>query len=301
MAHPVRALPLLLLLAALSRAGEPAPGTPAFGAERYVEHIRGELPIVLTSPHGGRLTPGDIPTRTEGVNTMDANTQELARSLAAELHRRTGRHVDLIASHLHRSRLDPNREIKEAAQGGAVAERAWREFHAAIGRALAAAVARHGFAFLIDLHGHSHPVARLELGYALNNVQLNQPDAAFDAAGLIATSTLADLHQRRGGSAASLLRGPRSLGALLAERGLRAVPSPAEPEPGPEPFFSGGYIVRTYAAAPATTRVDGLQIECYRDGVRDTMANRARFAGIVAESLLIFLREQYGFEGIARR
>lgn len=287
----------LLAPAVAALAAEPKiVGRSYFGTDRYVEYVAGDLPVVLTAPHGGRLQPEALPKRTQGVVMMDANTQELARAFADELTRQAKGQAHLIVSHLHRSRLDPNREIKEAAQGNAAAERAWREFHAAIEGALAAAVARHGFAFLIDLHGHAHPIARLELGYSLTAAQLNRSDADFDRAGLIARSTLRDLHARRGGSAAQLLRGPRSLGTLLAERGLRAVPGAAEPHPGANPFFSGGYIVHRHAAAPETVKVDGLQIECPRPGVRDTGENRARFARIAAEALLIFLREQYDYE-----
>lgn len=270
-------------------------GQSYFGTDRYVEYVAGDLPIVLTAPHGGRLQPESLPKRTKGVVMMDANTQELARAFADELTRQAKGQVHLIVSHLHRSRLDPNREIKEAAQGNPAAERAWREFHAAIEGAIAAAVARHGFAFLIDLHGHAHPIARLELGYGLNAAQLSRSDAEFDQAGLIGASTLRDLHARRGGSGAQLLRGPRSLGTLLAERGLRAVPGGAEPNPGTGPFFSGGYITNRHAGAPGTVKVDGVQIECPRPGVRDTPENRARFGRITTEALLIFLREQYDY------
>ncbi len=272
------------------------PGQSYFDPARYVEYVAGDLPIVLTSPHGGRLKPDAIRNRTQGVTDMDANTQELTRALAAELLARSGHHAHLVASHLHRSKLDPNREIQEAAQGDPVAQKAWQEFHAAIRGALAAAVARHGFAFLIDLHGHAHPIARLELGYALDAKQLNRSDAAFDASGVIQLSTLRDLHARLGGSAATLLRGPGSLGDLLATGGLRATPSPAEPQPGDGPFFSGGYIVRQHAAEPATTRVDGLQIECPRPGVRDTPENRARFAKITTAALTVFLKSRYDFD-----
>lgn len=291
---------LTLLAAQPLPAAAPAPGKAAFGTDRYVEAIGGDLPIVLTSPHGGRLRPTEIPDRTEGVRDMDANTQELARALAAELLARSGRHPHLVASHLHRVKLDPNREIKEAAQGSPLAERTWREFHAAIQGALAAAVAQHGFAFLIDLHGHGHPIARLELGYALGAEQLNQSDAAFDRAGLIALSTLRDLHAKSGGSPAALLRGPGSLGDLFVRGGIDATPSPQIPQPGKGPFFSGGYIVRTYAAAPDTPQVDGLQIECHRAGIRDTAANRARFARVAADVLTAFLRERYRFDLAAR-
>lgn len=293
---------LLLALLVAGLAAAPAgkiPGQSYFGEKNYVEHVAGDLPIVLTSPHGGRLKPGAIATRTKGVTEMDANTQELARAVLDALHARSGRHAHLIASHLHRSKLDPNREIIEAAQGDPIAERTWREFHATIKGALDAAVARHGFAFLIDLHGHAHPVARLELGYALDAKQLNRDDAAFDASGVIAVSSVSDLQKRRGVGAAMLLRGPGSLGDLFESRGLRATPGPREPQPGNGPFFSGGYIVRQHAGGD-TPKVDGLQIECPRPGVRDTAESRARFAKITAEVLAVFLKENYGFDLDAR-
>ncbi len=275
---------------------EKIPGQPSYGTERYIEYVAGDLPLVLTSPHGGRLKPTALPDRTNGVTTMDANTQELARAVATAFFARTGHHVHLVASHLHRSKLDPNREIVEGAQGNPTAERAWHEFHASIREALAAAVARHGFAFLVDLHGHAHAIPRLELGYALDALPLNQSDAAFDNSGLIALTTLRDLAARLGGSPTALVRGPRSLGALFAARGLRAVPSPQEPQPGNNPFFSGGYIVRQHAAAPDTPKVDGLQIECHRLGLRDTAANHAHFAKIAAEVLTLFVEEHYPFK-----
>ncbi|MBL9200729.1 MAG: N-formylglutamate amidohydrolase [Opitutaceae bacterium] len=299
-------MPLCLLLAfAIAHASEPLERKPGqsyyFSFDPYVEYVAGDLPIVLTSPHGGRLKPDTIRNRTKGVTDMDVNTQELARAVLDALHALSGRHAHLVASHLHRSKLDPNREIVEAAQGDPMAERAWREFHDTVRLAIDSAVARHGFAFLIDLHGHAHPIPRLELGYALSTRQLNVPDAEFDRSGVIAVSTLRDLHARRGGSAAALLRGPRSLGALFAARGLRAIPSPAEPQPEGHPYFNGGYIVRRHAAAPDTPKVDGLQIECPRAGVRDTAEARARFANITAEVLAVFLQENHDFRLDAKK
>jgi len=288
----------LAILPSSARAAstEQASNQAPFGTDRYVEYLAGDLPIVLTSPHGGRLKPDAIPDRTNGVTEMDANTQELTRAVADEFLARTGHRVHLVASHLHRGKLDPNREIKEAAQGSPIAERAWTEYHTLIRQALAAAVARHGFAFLVDLHGHGHAIPRLELGYALDAKQLNQSDPAFDSSGLIGLSTLRDLSTRLGGSPTALLRGPRSLGDLFATRGLRAVPSPAEPQPGNNAFFAGGYTVRQHAAAPDTPKVDGLQIECYRVGLRDTAENRAKFAKIAGEVLTVFVEEHYPFK-----
>jgi len=283
-------------LAVWAMAIAPDPGAIAFGTEKYVEYDAGDLPLVITTPHGGRLRPESLPNRVDGVTGSDLDTLELARAIAGEFATRTGHRVHLVASHLHRSKLDPNREITEAAQGNAAAERAWREYHAFITEATAAAAARHGFAFLLDLHGHGHPIPRIELGYTLSQDQLGQSDAAFDASGLIARSTLRDLHARLGGSAAQLLRGQGSLGDLFAARGMRAVPSPEEPAPGESPFFAGAYTIQFHAAEPTTTKVDGVQIETYRQGLRDTAENRARFAAVVAEVFTVFLHERYRYD-----
>lgn len=284
----MRLFVLLLSLAAAVHAAQ-------FGTDRYVEYRPGELPLVLTSPHGGSLTPDTIPDRKEGVTSKDLFTQELTLALSDALFTATGRRPHVIMSHLHRRKLDPNREIKEAAAGQPPAERAWREFHDFIRAANASAVARHGFAFLIDVHGHAHPIARIEIGYTLNNAQLNRDDRAFDASHLIDVSSVRDLHARLGGSGADLIRGPRSLGTLLAERGFRAVPGRQEPQPDNHPYFSGGYIVQFHARAADTPQVDGVQFEHPRDGIRDTAANRARYAAVVAEVLQLFLRERYGY------
>ncbi|MFM9090207.1 MAG: hypothetical protein ACKOUK_00495, partial [Verrucomicrobiota bacterium] len=60
-----------------------------------MEYIAGDLPLVLTVPHGGRAQPADLPTRRKGVTVMDANTQELARELVTELERLSGGRVHL--------------------------------------------------------------------------------------------------------------------------------------------------------------------------------------------------------------
>jgi hypothetical protein len=274
---------------------EPEPQGSLFGTDRFVEYIPGDLPLVVTSPHGGDLLPAELRTRTQGVTDRDANTRELARAMADALHAATGKRPHLVVSHLHRRKLDPNRELAEAAGGDARAERAWHEFHAFITQATTRAVQAHGFAFLVDIHGHAHPLPRLELGYGLSAIQLNQSDGAFDASAFASISTLRDLQQRTGGRSSDLIRGPRSLGTLFTERGIRSVPSQQEPTPADAPFFAGGYIVRRHAAAPETTKVDGVQFEAYRIGIRDTDANRRRFAAISADVLTVFLRERYGF------
>ncbi len=269
---------------------EVAPGRPIFGEKRYIEYQPGDLPLVISAPHGGRVTPEEIPERTTGVVQIDTNTQELARRIAEEIETRTGRRAHLIVCHLHRSRLDCNREIEEGAASQPAAEKAWAEYHAFIERALATAIAQSGRAFYIDLHGQSHRDRRIELGYLHSVETLELSDAELDAPKIAAAGSLRRIAEKSKLPYSALLRGPRSLGALLEARGFPCAPSPERPTPV-LPFFQGGYSIRRHISADAP--VAGLQIECILAGLRDTAPNRARFATAFVESLQEYLAEHF--------
>ncbi|MEQ1750270.1 MAG: hypothetical protein ABL974_12655 [Prosthecobacter sp.] len=269
-------------------------GEPVFGSDHYTEYVPGELPLVISSPHGGALKPESVANRTSGVRDADANTQDLARRIAAEIQKQTGKQTHLIISHLHRSKLDPNREIVEAAQGDKTAEKVWAEYHAFIDQALKAAVARHGRAFFIDLHGQSHKDVRVELGYMHSTSSYAQTAAELNGPEFIATGSLkliTQLHPDR--PYTDLILGPQSLGALLEERGFLATPSPRMPVPT-EPYFRGGYTVARHVVADL--KIAGLQIEANRIRLRDTSENRQRFAESLVSALQVYLPKWMNLE-----
>lgn len=292
--------PLLVVSLCLATASLPAQtaqaGESLFGRNDYVEYIVGDLPLILTSGHGGALRPDEIATRTWGVTGADTNTRQLTLAIADEINARTGRYPHVIISHLHRSKLDPNREIVEAAQGDPYSEIAWHDFHGFIEQARRASAADFGFGFLIDIHGHAHSVQRIELGYAMNRAQLNVSDTTLEQPGRSWNTSLRTLVLARPGkSFPELLRGPSSLGDLLNLHGIPAWPSPDFPSPGNEPFFSGGYITRTHGPMGDNGVINAVQAECYYRGLRDTAANRAKTGRAFADSLQKYLWDNYGF------
>ncbi len=254
-------------------------GVPMFGRNGYTEYIPGDLAVVISVPHGGALTPTEIPDRTVGTTVTDANTIALGRALVAELTARTGRTPHLIISHLKRTKLDPNREVVEGAAGNAAASIAWEEFQSAIETAVTQAVSQHGFALYVDLHGHGHAIPRVELGYLLSAATLNLGDEALDA-GRQAVSSLRALPPLSR-PFAEVLRGDSSLGGLLVVRGYAAVPSPAIPSPGTDPYFDGGYNTNRHTG----NGVVGVQVETHFAGVRDSDGNRRAFAAALAGAL----------------
>ncbi|MCU0791579.1 MAG: LamG domain-containing protein [Opitutaceae bacterium] len=285
-----------LLFAALSPAQPYVAGQTYFGRNDYIEYRAGDLPVIITAGHGGNLTPAEIPDRTYGTTVTDTNTRELAIACYDEIVARTGRRPHLIISHLRRTKLDPNREIVEAAQGNVFAEQAWREFHAFVEASRQSARAEFGFGHVFDLHGHGHDIQRVELGYALGNPELNVTDAALQHPGYAWMSTLRTLALARPGLPfPELLRGPRSLGDLLTRRGAPAWPSPDWPSPGTADFFNGGYIVRAHSCLVDNDTVHGVQLETHWTGLRDSAASRADFASSFAGALQPYLWDNYGY------
>lgn len=268
------------------------PGTTYGGRAGYVEYTPGTLPIILSAGHGGELEPFEIPDRSYGTTVSDANTIELTNAVSDALLARTGARPHVILNRLERIKLDPNREIEEAAQGNPYAELAWDEYHGYIEDARAIVTAGHGAGLYLDMHGHGHEILRLELGYLLSDNALARSDAELDAGGYAEQSSIAALAAGVDSPFSALLRGPSSLGALLADRGVRAVPSDDEPAPGSDPYFSGGFSTRLHGSRDGGT-ISGIQIEHHRQGLRDTQANREAYAAILAEVLEGYLARHF--------
>jgi hypothetical protein len=264
------------------------PGMSVFFADRTVEYVPGTLPIIIAAPHGGQLEPADIPDRKEGVLTRDAETDLLAIELAAAIASRTGSRPHLILCHLHRKKVDCNRDALTGTGGNPRALATWRAFHEAIGKARAAA----GHGLFLDLHGHSHPAPRVEIGYLLSAEQLRETGPALSAFAQV--SSLASIARTSPDTFEGLLRGPRSLGGLLEESGYPSIPSPSTPHPGEDPYFRGGYNTARYRTGGADDGFFAVQIECPRPGVRDTRENRRRFAEVLAAALEQWLAHHSG-------
>lgn len=265
------------------------PGKVYFDEEKYIEYQPGTLPIVLTSPHGGSDEPEKIPTRKNGVVVRDGHTQDLTRRMADELEKQTGERPHMVICLLHRRKVDCNRDIEEAAGNNPAAERAWREYHGFIEKALNTAVAEHGKAFIIDVHGHGHPDPRAELGYLHTQETLSLSDSELDEKAAEGSLRAVVEHSKLRYS--QLLRGPRSIGALMEARGFPCTPSPERPTPL-VPYFKGGYTTRRYTTD--NRPIAGFQVETPVPGLRATVGSRAKFAKALAETLREYLPEQFG-------
>ncbi|MEQ1842482.1 MAG: hypothetical protein ABL994_18945 [Verrucomicrobiales bacterium] len=267
----------------------PRPGQSLFTPKETVEYVTGTLPVIIAAPHGGRLTPANIPDRTEGVVVTDADSDLLAREIAEALLRLTRQHAHLVICHLKRSKVDCNRDALTGTGGNAAAMETWQAFHDCIESARTT-----GRELYLDIHGHSHPQPLVELGYQLSAEQLKQRGAPLAA--LEDRSTISGLGTTSHDEFEERLRGSSSLGGLLESKGFPSVPSPTNPDPTGQPYFSGGFNAERYSANSEGEQFVAVQIECPREGVRDSNRNRKRFADAIADSIVVFLKRHAGMD-----
>jgi N-formylglutamate amidohydrolase len=268
------------------------PENPVTGKTGYIQYWPGDLPIVLSAPHGGRLAPKEIPNRPYGRLLRDSGTLELALQVRAALLQQHGRAPHLVVCQLARVKLDCNRDLREAAQGNAVAERAWEEYHAFIRNACEAVARQSGRGLYLDLHGHSHPKQRIELGYLLTAKDLQDADPRLNTEGMKAKSSLRLLAGRSPDPFAVLVRGSTSLGGLLEQRGFSCVPSPSAFLEVGEPYFDGGYSTERHGSRDGTG-LDGVQLELPQL-YRDTAEKRRDFSRALSDALRTYFERHYG-------
>ena len=293
-------LALALLLAGLmfcwlapAWAGEIAPADVGPGeTPDYIEVIAGELPLILSAPHGGELAPASLPVRTQAVIVNDWQSQALARELAAALEERTGRRPTLVINQLDRSRMDPNRSLAQGAQGAREAQAAWRAYHQAIEAAAARISRACGQGLYLELHSHGQTGRWLELGYGLTADDLAEGDEDLARPRFVVRSNIRSLASQGPADLPELIRGPNSLGGLLETAGFRALPSPGRPQPSGE-YFDGGYGVYLHGSRSGGP-LDAIQLEAPYDLLTEYW--RPRLVAALAEALVTSLQSWYGFD-----
>ena len=204
--------------------------------------------VVLTVPHGGYEEPNFIRDRVETdplycaaddpcVTIKDSYTLDIALLVVNKFIENYCKVPYVVINKLHRKKLDPNREIGEAAQGDAIAEQAWWAFHNFVQDAQTRVISAMGSVenlygyegargILFDLHGYAgrdwdpmYGGPFIHYGYRMSSTSLN-PDqyCPLDDRSRSSTSTIGTFSHARwlpNQSYECLIRGPNSLGTLV--------------------------------------------------------------------------------------
>jgi hypothetical protein len=274
----------------------PPPGIPTPEGEAiqpdWIEVQPGDLPIILSAPHGGELTPADLPDRQDAVVLDDPNSLQFTLDLADALESLTGRRPTVVINHLNRIKLDPNRSLALGAQGSPAAQAAWQAYHDAITRAEAQVTRACGWGQYVDVHSNGEPAPSVQLGYGLTVEDLDHDDQTLSTRQYVFRSNWRSLADWSSTGLADLVRGPDSLGGRLAARGYRVFPSPEHPVPEPG-YFDGGYSVAVHGSQRSGA-IDSTQIEVPYSLLE--LPRRATLAHWLASALVGFMDQSYGFD-----
>uniref|UniRef100_A0A1I8IY09 N-formylglutamate amidohydrolase n=1 Tax=Macrostomum lignano TaxID=282301 RepID=A0A1I8IY09_9PLAT len=287
---------VLLLIVALSTASD------RWDPDGQVQYSPGSACIVLSAPHGGRQRPDWISDRRAvGCETADGdcrwnatcpgsscrallygdpNTREIATAVRDYL-TEDGLRPHLIANHMDRMKMDPNRggpTLSEGIQCDPAAKRVYDSYHGFVRQAVDA-VRRscRGRGLLLDIHGQHHPQNWTEIGYLC---QHQHPRPGRPAPPAIPASSL---------SARKFIIGDRSFGSLLNSFGYRVVPSASVPAPETGGYYSGGFITRQYGSLTGG-EFDSMQVEITQAVMYASEAERDRFSRHLAATIGLFAR-----------
>ena len=230
---------VFFMVAAAVVAADPMLPTP----ESLVSSHEGDLPILLSAPHGGIVEVPGIPRRKgEGLPRggagffagTDANVDRIAEATSTALERKSGKKPYVVIARFRRTQVDANRPPSIGYEDPR-AKPYYDAYHDSVARYAGAIRKRWGRGILLDIHGQGS--ARDTLFRGTQNGK-----------------TVSLLVQRYGEKA---LNGPESLFGLFASRGWKVFPSHGEKE---QSGFTGGYIVRTYSD-PEKYGLDAVQLE----------------------------------------
>jgi len=275
-------------------------GSVYYGRESYIEYYPGDLPIILSAPHGGRLTPDEIPDRTYGTTVTDDNTYELTKVIMDTMKVRFGGTPHVILCRLKRTKLDANRDSIEAAQGNRYAIRAWQEYHHYINTAKSKIESELGSGLLFDMHGHgTNPDGfydlRTWLGYLVPGDALDQSDISLNTIENGRKTSIRALIDSSAYDFIEVLRGKNSFGALLDSLNFKSVPSVNDPGPQGSRYFSGGYNTARHGSRGSGI-ISAIQIEAPKPGIRENTTTWSRFAHAFTITV-----DEYFFRHINRR
>jgi len=220
-------------------------GTEPKRQEPLVVIESGDLPIILSAPHGGRRpVPGVAPRKGQDVPRFvarsDSWTDELTEKLADEIEKNTGQRPYVVIAKFHRKFIDANRPPERAYESEAAKE-TYEAYHKALADAREEVIARWGTGILLDIHGQAAELDTIIRG-TRNGETVTHLIEKFNQDSLIGKSSL--------------------LGHLSAQ-GLTVHP-PVNSTQNEHKSYSGGHIVGTYGSGKGGT-LDAIQLELGRN------------------------------------
>lgn len=214
------------------------------GHDEFVRIQPGDIPIVISAPHGGTKALPETPERKgEGLPTgssgfftgRDGGTEELALEVARQLEERLDRKPWYVISSVHRKYVDFNRPVEIAVEHDR-ARIVYDTYHNALKEACRIIRSEHETGLLLDIHGQGTSAVTVYRG-TKNGLTVTRLRSRFTD----------EAHT-----------GPESFFGLLKNEGWTVFPDPFDGKE--QSGFTGGYIVQTYGSHRGSG-LEAIQLE----------------------------------------
>lgn len=206
-----------------------------------IEIQRGELPIVISAPHGGRLPIPNCPLRVnykvpQFVTVLDTNSDKLAHETAAELEKALGKKPWVVIAKFSRKYVDANRPVEHGAESDE-GKKVYERYHSALNDAVALSRTQPG-ALLIDFHAQGKSKITVYRGSNnLRSIRASDRTRFLSEGGFL---------------------------WQLEQSGINLSPACKESEAKEDASFNGGYITQHYGATQPNG-MNAIQLEVGAD------------------------------------
>ncbi len=257
--------------------------------KNHIRYYRGDMPLILTAPHGGQISPNTIDDRVHGVFDLDDYTLELTEEIIDEFYLQTAKTPYAVVGEISRTKVDLNRH-RDLAYEDERAKVVYDEFHHLIQKSEQEINTKFSKGLYIDIHGQSHPKGYTEFGYLLYNdmLKLANEHLAYHQD----QTSIRTLSKFSNESFLNQLKGRYSLGSLMCNEGYDSIPSTKIPYATDGNYFEGAYDTIRYGSLQGGN-ISGIQIEFPYAGIRDTKEHRQKCAKAFVKSMIKFMRVHF--------
>ena len=270
----------------------------------HIEYRTGNAPLIISVPHDGTETNDALVKRTKDncpdpsfSTAQDIYTTQLANLIDSIYFAKTGKYPFMVIGRISRKYVDFNREQRYAVvEGSTKGVGIYSTYHNKAAAATASVTDKFGAGLLLDIHGHSHDIQQIELGYLLKSSILNLSNESLGSnTDYLKKCSIYNLVKtnKSGSGFIDLLRGANSFGSILYKNGMACIPHSGNLSPGNNSYYSSGHITETHGSSNGTGVVDAIQCEFNKNAREE--ANRKKTAEAVVTSVIEFMNKHYKF------
>ncbi len=271
--------------------------------EDMIEYRSGNLPLIVTVPHGGLTLDSTLEVRTKEncpdpklTKSYDSHTPELADLVDSICFAQTGMYPHIVRVHLKRIYIDVNRPKNFAIVTGCeYTSNVYDKFYSLVAEAKQTITEQYGTGLMLDFHAHGHKKQEIEIGYQIKKADMNMSDEELNASDLAKTAGIYHLilNNKLNLNFAEMIRGENAFGSILNREGIPCIPNDQNKQPLDTKYFSGAQVTKVNGSCSGGT-INAIQLEFNRDSRKEPL-KRLNTAEKLVKSIGIYMDTNYIF------